>query len=182
MYPTCCLTDWQPPEGGRCYTGVSHPHPRPTQFHGASTSDAKSTPPIQSPGENPSAASGRRLAASLLSVSWEPARVGRRWVVPEGPSAPHLLPVDSGSFPGTPLSSAWDLAPAKLPSLLLPGPPDSGAHTLPAPLCSPRQPHIPGPGNPQVPARSSPPASCSGSSARWPYLLLPGPRTMRFPK
>ena len=105
VYPTCCLTDWQATEGGRYWTGISHPHPRPSQFRGAGTSEAKSTPPIRSPGENPSAASGRLLAASLLSVSWEPARAGRRWVAPEGASAPHLLPVDSGSFPGTPLSS-----------------------------------------------------------------------------
>lgn len=105
MCPTCCLTDWQPPEGGRRCTGISHSHPRPSQFYGASTSEAMNMSPIHSPGENPSAAGGRRLAASLLSVSREPARVGRRWVALKGPSAPHLLPVDSGSFPGTPLSS-----------------------------------------------------------------------------
>lgn len=56
----------------------------------------------------------------------------------------------------------------------------AGTRTLPAPLCSPGQLQIPGPGIPASPSSHSSPPCRSRSAGS--YLLLPGSRARRFPK
>lgn len=86
--------------------------------------------PIHSPEKIPSPpVEGAWLLAFCLSGArkgWQ--EVGR----PRGTLCSPPATCGLGVFPWHPAQLfAWDLAPAKPPSLLLPGPPDPGAHTAP---------------------------------------------------
>lgn len=95
--------------------------------------------------------------------------------------SPPLLPVDAGPPPRTLLSHCFGTRHRLSHRLSFPASSSlEGTRTLPAPLCSPGQLQIPGPGIPASPSSHSSPPCRSRSAGS--YLLLPGSRARRFPK